>query len=87
VAPTTWATASHAATRPRPRAANSVAIGPVPLRTALGAGRVDFFDLAFDDVDLLRDWLPDDRVFEEAERVDALLFDDAGGEDVRVAML
>lgn len=34
---------------------------------------------------LLRVWLPDDRVLEEAER--ALLFDDAGGEDVRVAML
>jgi hypothetical protein len=41
-------------------------------------------DLPFDE-DLLRVWLPDDRVFEEVER--ALLFDDAGGEDVRVAML
>jgi hypothetical protein len=42
-------------------------------------------DLPFDAGLLLRFWLPDDRVFEEAER--ALLFDDAGGEDVRVAML
>jgi hypothetical protein len=40
----------------------------------------------FDDEDLLRVWLPDDRVFEAAGR-DVLLFDDAGGEDVRVAML
>jgi hypothetical protein len=38
------------------------------------------------DADLLRDRLPDDRVFEEAER-DVPLFDDAGGEDVRVAMV
>ena len=55
------------------------------MRTARGAGRVDLVDLAFDVDFLLRVWLPDDRVFEEAER--ALLFDDAGGEDVRVAML
>ena len=59
-------------------------MGPVPLRTALGAGRLDFERL-FDE-DLLRAWLPDDRVFEEAER-EVLLLDDAGGEDVRVAML
>ena len=85
VAPITWAMPSHAAARPRPRAANSVAIGPVPLRTARGAGRVDLLDLPFDAGFLLRVWLPDDRVFEGAER--ALLFDDAGGEDVRVAML
>ncbi len=37
-------------------------------------------------MDFLRVWLPDDRVFEEAARV-VLLLDDAGGEDVRVAML
>jgi hypothetical protein len=37
-------------------------------------------------VDFLRDWLPDDRVLEAAELL-ALLFDDAGGEDVRVAMV
>jgi len=36
--------------------------------------------------ELLRDRLPDDRVFEELDR-EVLLFDDAGGEDVRVAML
>ena len=64
-------------------------MGPVPLRTARGAGRDDFdfvvLPLLVERV--LRDWLPDDRVFEEAEREDALLFDDAGGEDVRVAMV
>jgi hypothetical protein len=43
-------------------------------------------DLAFDVDFLLRVWLPDDRVFEGAERA-VLAFDDAGGEDVRVAML
>jgi hypothetical protein len=36
--------------------------------------------------ELLRDRLPDDRVFEELDR-EVLLFDDAGGEDVRVAMV
>jgi hypothetical protein len=55
------------------------------LRTDRGAGRVDF-DRPFGADLLLRDRLPDDRVFEEAAR-DAPLFDDAGGEDVRVAMV
>jgi hypothetical protein len=77
-----WAMPSQTAATPRPRAPKNVAMGPVPLRTARGAGRVDF-DRPFADV--LRDRLPDDRVFEELERV--LLFDDAGGEDVRVAMV
>jgi len=66
------------------------AIGPVPLRTARGAGRVDFLlDRPFDVDSVLRDWLPDGRVFEDAVVLvlPALLFDDAGGEDVRVAML
>jgi hypothetical protein len=58
-------------------------MGPVPLRTARGAGRVEL-DRPFA-ADVLRDRLPDDRVFEELERV--LLLDDAGGEDVRVAMV
>jgi hypothetical protein len=34
----------------------------------------------------LRVWLPDDRVFED-EALPPRLFDDAGGEDVRVAMV
>jgi hypothetical protein len=84
VAPIRCARLSHADPRPRPRAANSVATGPVPFRTALGAGRLDL-ERPFDD-DFRRVWLPDDRVFEEVERV-VLLLDDAGGEDVRVAML
>ena len=75
---------SQAAAALRPRARKNVAMGPVPLRTARGAGRVDF-DRPFA-ADVERDRLPDDRVFEELER-DVLLFDDAGGEDVRVAML
>jgi hypothetical protein len=43
-------------------------------------------DRPFDAGFLLRFWLPDDRVFEGAAR-EVLAFDDAGGEDVRVAML
>jgi predicted small metal-binding protein len=61
-----------------------VAIGPVPLRTARGAGRLGF----------VRDRLPDDRAEEAApfERglgaaFEERLFRDAGGEDVRVAMV
>jgi len=56
----------------------------VPLRTARGAGRVDFDRPLLEE--LLRDRLPDDRVFEELDR-EVLLLDDAGGEDVRVAMV
>ena len=41
--PTTWATPSQTATRPRPRASPSAAIGPVPFRTARGAGRLEGF--------------------------------------------
>jgi hypothetical protein len=56
------------------------------LRTARGAGRVDFF---FDD-DLLEEvrrvWLPDDRDRELPEPLLAPVVRDAGGEDVRVAM-
>jgi hypothetical protein len=43
-------------------------------------------DGRLDDDGLRRVWLPDDRVLEEAELV-ALPFRDAGGEDVRVAMV
>ncbi len=42
VAPRTWATPSQTAATPRPRASPSAAMGPVPLRTARGAGRFDF---------------------------------------------
>jgi hypothetical protein len=51
------------------------------LRTARGAGRFVLEDERFDDEDFRRVWLPDDRVLEP------LLLRDAGGEDVRVAML
>jgi len=56
------------------------------LRTARGAGRVDFDFALLEEV--LRDWLPDDRDRELPEpplRVDPEVRD-AGGEDVRVAM-
>jgi hypothetical protein len=57
------------------------------LRTARGAGRVDFFD---DDllVEVRRDWLPDDRDRELPELLLRVAPEvrDAGGEDVRVAM-
>jgi hypothetical protein len=43
-------------------------------------------DERVDDEDFRRVWLPDDRVLEGAELV-PLPFRDAGGEDVRVAML
>ena len=59
-------------------------MGPVPLRTARGAGRVDFDRPLPADVE--RDRLPDDRVFDEPD-LDVRLLDDAGGEDVRVAMV
>jgi hypothetical protein len=59
------------------------------LRTARGAGRDRFFAVRPRDVDfLLLAWLPDDRVLEEPEALFVLLLlDDAGGEDVRVAMV
>ena len=71
-----------------------MAIGPVPFRTARGAGRLDFFVERPLAAGFLRDWLPDDRVedpdpFEPAlaAGLEVPLFRDAGGEDVRVAML
>ena len=67
-------------------------MGPVPFRTARGAGRLDFerpFAAGF-----LRDWLPDDRVVDADAFAPALgaglevpFVRDAGGEDVRVAMV
>jgi hypothetical protein len=70
-------------------------MGPVPFRTARGEGRVDFFVERPFAAGFLRDWLPDDRVedpdpFEPAPvgvDLEVPLFRDAGGEDVRVAML
>jgi hypothetical protein len=61
--------------------------GPGPLRTARGAGRLDFVEPPFV-LEERRDWLPDDR---DRELVELLLrvapeARDAGGEDVRVAM-
>jgi hypothetical protein len=70
-------------------------MGPVPFRTARGAGRLDFFVERPLAAGFLRDWLPDDRVedpdpFEPAlveAGLEVPLFRDAGGEDVRVAMV
>jgi hypothetical protein len=70
-------------------------MGPVPFRTARGAGRFDLAVVRPLAADFLRDWLPDDRVedpdpFEPAlveAGLEVPLFRDAGGEDVRVAML
>jgi hypothetical protein len=62
-------------------------MGPGPLRTARGAGRDRFdADLPFDEDFLLLAWLPDDRLLEDAALL-LLVLDDAGGEDVRVAMV
>src|SRR4051812_9954867 len=91
-APSRCARPSQSALSARPAERDSRAIGPVPLRTARGDGRLDEppFDAGF----LLRDWLPDDRLvdpeaFEVAREPDfeVPLFRDAGGEDVRVAMV
>ena len=70
-------------------------MGPVPFRTARGEGRVDFFVERPFAAGFLRDWLPDDRVEDPDPFGPALvgvglevpLFRDAGGEDVRVAMV
>lgn len=76
-----------------PAARKNFAIGPVPLRTARGEGRLDVLERPFEAGLLLRDRLPDDRVEDPedfaAERepdFEVPLFRDAGGEDVRVAM-
>ena len=76
---------------PANRAVNSLEIGPDPLRTALGAGRF-VFDERRDDEDFRRVWLPDDRDREVPALRRLLLrallvLRDAGGEDVRVAMV
>ncbi|HZJ06254.1 MAG TPA: hypothetical protein VFD59_12385 [Nocardioidaceae bacterium] len=57
------------------------------MRTALGAGRF-LLELRRDE-DFRRDWLPFDRVLDlaVAEVRFALPVRDAGGEDVRVAMV
>src|SRR3954453_13169816 len=91
--PGTCATPRKSALSARPTARDSRAIGPVPLRTARGDGPIEVeppFDAGF----LLRDWPPDDRLvdpeaFEVAREPDfeVPLPRDAGGEDVRVAMV
>src|SRR5205085_652843 len=91
-APSRWAAPSQAAATPRPRARKSVAMGPGPLRTARGEGRLDLLERPLPLLaGFLRAWLPDDRVVAEDARMDVFLdvprFRDAGGEDVRVAML
>ena len=66
----------------------------MPLRTARGLGRLEVLERPFDTGFLLRDWLPDDRL-EDPEAFAAgrepdfevPLLRDAGGEDVRVAMV
>jgi hypothetical protein len=60
-------------------------MGPGPVRTARGAGRFERLVERPFDAGFLRVWLPDDRVLEVLELL--LLLDDAGGEDVRVAMV
>jgi hypothetical protein len=69
-------------------------MGPVPFRTARGAGRLDFFVERPLAAGFLRDWLPDDRVVDADAFAPALaaglevpFVRDAGGEDVRVAMV
>ncbi len=61
-------------------------MGPGPFRTARGAGLFVLDDDRVDDEDFRRVWLPDDRVLEGAVP-EPLPFRDAGGEDVRVAMV
>jgi hypothetical protein len=81
------ATVSQTPDTPCPTAPMVRETGPGPLRTARGAGR-----LAFEAglrVGLRLERLPpDDRLREpEPPLVDVLLLRDAGGEDVRVAMI
>jgi hypothetical protein len=79
---------SQVETTALPRAANSVATGPGPFRTARGAGRFVLDDERRDDEDFRRVWLPDDRDRElEPPLPEVALLRDAGGEDVRVAMV
>src|SRR3954454_12259413 len=93
-APSRCAAPSQSALSARPTAWVSRAIGPVPLRTARGEGRLDEVERRFDAGFLLRDWLPDDRLVDPEAFADGRepdfevpLFRDAGGEDVRVAMV
>src|SRR3954452_17468570 len=94
LAPSTWATPSQSAVITRPAARKNFAIGPVPLRTARGEGRLDVLERPLEAGLLPRDRLPDDRLEDPedfaAERepdLEVPLFRDAGGEDVRVAMV
>ena len=97
-APIPFASPSQTVASAWPNVVKTRKIGPGPLRTARGAGRLaaDFAAGRFDAAGFRRAWLvPDDRVrevepplvgafFGPAE--DVLLLRDPGGEDVRVAM-
>ena len=90
-----WAMPSQAAATARHRALPTRKIGPGPLRTARGAGRRAapfFFAVLFLGAGLRLEPDPDERLREAEplfpdERVEVPLLRDAGGEDVRVAML
>ncbi len=89
--PTAWATPSQAETSTRVSALNSRNTGPGPLRTARGAGRPALPDF-FLGAGLRLEVVPVDRLREVEPplpelREDVPLLRDAGGEDVRVAML
>ena len=92
---------NQTASIPRARTPNARAIGPVPLRTARGAGRFDLETGRLDferlvlrlDVDAVVGFLPllRDRVLEVPRPAlldveEVLLLREPGGEDVRVAM-
>src|SRR5215217_1268235 len=77
---------SHTPETPRPSAPNVRDTGPGPLRTARGAGRLAFEGLRAG-LRLLRE-VPDDRERDaEPPFFWMPLLRDAGGEDVRVAMI
>ena len=94
--PTACATPSQAVTSTWARTLKIRKIGPGPVRTARGAGRlVPFAAARFFGAGLRLEVVPDDRVREvelpfpplERLREGVLLLRDAGGEDVRVAMI
>jgi hypothetical protein len=81
-----WATASQIAATARKTVSKNLAIGPLPVRTARGAGRrlraggfrVGFFFL----LDAVLLWF---RVLRDRAVEDVPLLREPGGEDVRVA--
>ena len=89
-----WAIAIQPLATPRPSRPKVRATGPLPLRTARGAGRLfarelDVRERALEARVLARERVLRDRVLEPVFvplREDVLLLRDPGGEDVRVAM-